>query len=144
MADSSFFAKDGYSTQTVSTFQQIVDDAIDNAGAIAPKTLTVINPNPNDLPEVTLFYVKNDVTVSKINAVCRGSSPAVSYSLRFGPNRSASGTEVVTGGLLCSDTTTGTQTTAFNNATVPAGSFLWLKVTAISGSVDEFSVTLSF
>lgn len=144
MADSSFFVQDGYSPSVVPTFQQIVDDAIDNAGAIAPKSLTIINPSPNDLPEVTLFYVKNAVTISKINAVCRGSSPSVSYSLRFAPNRSSTGTEVVSGGLLCSDTSTGSQTTTFSNATIPAGNYLWLKVTALSGTVDEFSVTLSF
>lgn len=144
MADSSFFVQGGMSPTTSSTFQQLVDDAIDNAGAIAPKTLTIINPSTFDLPEVTLFYVKNAVTISKINAVCRGSAPSVSYSLRYAPNRSATGTEVVSGGLLCSDTSTGDVTTTFDNATLPAGSFLWLKVTAMSGTVDEFSVTLSF
>lgn len=144
MADSSFFVQGGMSTTTSSTFQQLVDDAIDNAGAIAPKTLTIINPSRNDLPEVTMFYVKNDVTISKITAVCRGSSPSVSYSLRFAPNRSSTGTEVVSGGILCSDTSTGNVTTSFSNATIPAGNYLWLKVTAISGTVDEFSVTLSF
>lgn len=144
MADSSFFVQDGYSSSTIPTFQQIVNDSLENAGAIAPKSLTIINPSKNDLPEVTLFFVKNDVTISKINAVCRGASPSVSYSLRFSSNRSSTGTEVVSGGLLCSDTGTGNVTTSFSNATIPAGSFLWLKVTAISGTVDEFSVTLSF
>jgi hypothetical protein len=144
MANSSFFAQDGYSPTVIPTFQQIVNDSIDNAGAIAPKTLTIVNPSGSNLPEVTLFYLKNAVTISRIDAVLRGTTPSVSYSLRYGPDRSAAGTEVVSGGLTCSNTNTGTTTTTFNNPTVPLGNYVWVKVTAISGLVDEFSVTLSF
>ena len=76
-------------------------------------------------------------------AVLRGSStPSVTWTVRKGSDRSATGTEVVTGGTTTTSTTTGSVVTSFNSATIAASDFVWLRTTAKSGTVDEYHLTI--
>jgi len=78
-----------------------------------------------------------------MRAVLIGSStPSVTWTIRHGSDRSAAGNQVVTGGTTTTSTTTGSDVTSFNDATIPADSFIWIETTAQSGTVTELSVTL--
>lgn len=109
---------------------------------VPPRGVTVEAPDAAE--NITLLYVDMDVTISAIHAVVSGSSPSVTFSVRYGVDRSGAGTEAVTGGITCTDATTGTTTTSFDSAVVPAGSWLWLTTSATSGTVATFHVTVRF
>jgi hypothetical protein len=110
---------------------------------MGPKAVSIAQPTSSE--NVMLFFTNVSLTLAQIRSVVRGSSsPSITFTLRYGTDRSASGTEVVTGGTVCSNTTSGVATTSFTNATIPANNFVTLRTTASSGVVDELSVTLLF
>lgn len=111
---------------------------------IETKTFGAENPGASeDFPH--FHYTKVAITITEIEAVLVGSSsPSVTWTLRHSTDRSATGNEVVTGGTTTTSTTTGSIVTAFNDATIPANSFLWIETTAQSGTVNSISITTNF
>ena len=126
----------------------------DNQGRLKVTTtggISVVNPrfaitieNPTSSEDVAIFYCSEAITVEQMSAVVKGTTPSVTWTVRFGSDRSATGTEVVTGGTTTTSTTTGSQVTSFNNANIPAGSWIWLETTAQSGTVTEINVTVKY
>ena len=106
------------------------------------RSISVYAPTTTD--NITMFYTTNALTLSNIESVIRGAGTGVTFSVRYGTDRSASGTEVVTNGINCSNTTNGLSTTSFNNGTISASSFVWMTIAGVSGSPSELSVTLEF
>lgn len=104
-------------------------------------TRALLVRNPTSSEDVTLFYTPVTIVVSAMQSVVLGSTPSVTWTIRYGADRSAAGTEVVTGGTTTTSTTTGLVTTTFNSATIPPG-WVWLKTTAKSGTVDQLLVSL--
>jgi hypothetical protein len=111
-------------------------------GLSAPKALTILNPTSSE--DVVLFFTTSSITFSQIRSTVMGTSPSITFSIRYGTDISAAGTEVVTGGIVCANSTTGVSTTSFNNATVPLNNFIWLITTALSGTVTQLAVSLLF
>ncbi len=85
------------------------------------------------------------ITVDSLVSVLVGSaSPSVTYNIYFGTNR-ASGTKVFTSDVTCTSTTTGcSNSSGFNDATIPAGSFVWFTTSAQSGTVTQIEITLNY
>jgi hypothetical protein len=72
-------------------------------------------------------------------------TPSVTWTIRHhATDRSAAGNEVVTGGTTTTSTTSGSDVVAFNDATIPADSFIWLETTAQSGTVTELHITIAY
>ena len=104
-----------------------------------PKSLTIALPVAGD--EVTLFNTQIDTTLTSVIGVVRGtSSPSVTLEFRYGADRSAAGTLATTSTTL-TNTTTG-QLLTVQNMPIPANQFFWVKVTAVSGSVNEVNVSV--
>ncbi len=100
-------------------------------------------PDPTNAEDITLFRADEGWTITKMVAVLIGSStPSVTWTIRKGSDRSAAGTEVVTGGTTTTSTTTGSVVTSFNSATIATDDFVFLETTAKSGVVDELHVTI--
>ena len=131
-----------YTKKSVSGTESIVDLSASSAASSAPKALTIINPTGAE--NAVLFFATSGITFSQIRSTVKGTSPSVTFSIRYGTDTSAAGTEVVTGGVTCTNTTTGVSTTSFNNATVPANNFVWLTTSAVSGTVTQLAVSLLF
>jgi hypothetical protein len=111
-------------------------------GVAAPKALSILNPS--NAEDIVLFFTTSSLTITQIRSTVMGSTPSVTFSIRYGTDISGAGTEVVTSGITCTNTTTGLSTTSFNNATVPANNFVWLTTSATSGTVSQLSVSLIF
>lgn len=138
MAKSSFFSQDGYTNTIQSTFDQLVTTAIQNAGAIGPKSVTIKYPTGAD--DVTLFFVNAEVTVNEVTASIRGAlSPTITFDLRYGSSPTDSGTSIVSSVVSNSVTLT-----SFSNATIPANSYVRLLTSSKSGEVDELAISLDF
>jgi len=115
------------------------------AGPVGPKAVSLAYPTTNDT-KVLLFYTTDALTLSKITAVLPGgaSIPSVSYNVRWGSDVSQAGTAVTASANTVTSTTTGTAVTAFANASITAGRFVWIEITAVSGTVPQLSLTLEF
>lgn len=92
------------------------------------------------------FFTNKAITVTEMRAVLVGSAtPSVTWTIRHAVlDRNATGAEVVTGGTTTTSTTAGSDVTAFNDATIPADSYVWLETTAQSGTVTRLGITVFF
>lgn len=111
-------------------------------GPMGPKSLAILNPT--NAEDIILFFTTSSQTITQIRSTVMGTSPSVTFSIRYGTDHSAAGTEVVTSGITVTNTTTGLSTTSFNNATIPANNFVWLTTSATSGTVTQLAVSLIF
>lgn len=106
------------------------------------KAITLESPTSSE--DITLFFTDDAITITQLNAVSVGTSPSLTYTIRHGTDRSATGNEVVTSGSTTTSTTTGDEVTSFNDATIPAGSWVWLETTAQSGTITNTNVTVEY
>ena len=111
----------------------------------AQKSKSATLENPTDSEDVTLFFTPVALAVSEIRAVLRGAStPSITWTLRYGPDRNAAGTEIITGGTTTTSITTGDDITVMDSASIPADSYVWLETTAQSGTVQGLHITIRY
>jgi hypothetical protein len=109
-------------------------------GPMGPKAIAIANPTNSE--NITMFFTAAALTLSQVRAVVGGSSPSVTYSIRSGTDRSASGTLNVDGATV-TNTTAGADAT-IANAAIAANSWVWITTSAISGTVSRMAVSLNF
>jgi hypothetical protein len=104
-----------------------------------PKSFTIPAPQAGD--NFTIFYTETATTLTQVLAVVKGSSsPSVTFTMRYATDRTAAGTLAVVSTVVTS-TTTG-QVVPLQQMPIPANSFVWVELTAVSGTVTEFSASL--
>jgi len=135
----SFFVQDGYTPGVTNTFEELVAQAVQDAGAIGPKSVTIVNPTGSE--NVTLFYVNAAVTVQQLTASIRGTSPSINVDVYYAPTPATSGTSLVAGGVTVSSSSI---VTSFTNAVIPANSYVRMVLSAKTGTVTELAVSLDF
>ena len=121
----------------------------DDAGAesrlsnlIMSKGLTL--ESPGSAEDFGMWKTQVAITVSSINAVVKGSSPSVTINIAFGSDITSL-TNVFSAGTAITNTTTGqTVNSGFNDATIPAGSWIRLISTASSGTITQIEVTINY
>jgi len=109
------------------------------------KSLFIENPTANDL--FTIFKTQRQITIRRLTYILVGNAPTATLGVRFGPDRSSISTEANVGGTAVASTTIGDEVLAFDDAVIPAGSWIALEVIAISAppnNPDEAHVTLEF
>jgi len=111
------------------------------AGPMAPQVAWLTSPQTND--RRILLRAPRALTISRVDAVLTGgSSPSVSFSLRHDADVSAGGTAATSDPITTTSTTSGSGSTSFQSPNIPAGQWLWLVVTAASGSPTGLSVSI--
>lgn len=107
------------------------------------KTISVENPSAGE--DISFFFTNIAITITEIRAVLVGSAgPIINWSVRHSTDRSAVGTEVVTGGTVTTDTTAGSDVTTFDAPAITADSHVWLETTAQGGTVDSIVITVFY
>lgn len=106
--------------------------------ASIPRSITIANPINGD--NFTLFRTEASTTLNRVLALVRGVSPSVTFVLKTGPDRNAAGTPVTVSEAI-TNTTTGEEV-AITNQPIPTGYYVWLEVTAVSGTPSEFNVSV--
>jgi hypothetical protein len=101
-----------------------------------PRSITVVDPIIGDT--FTLFYTKISTTISSVRAIVRGSTPSTAFIVKASPDRNAAGT-AVTVSKTVTNTTTGEEATIINQP-IPSGYYVWMEITAVSGTVTELNV----
>ena len=116
-------------------------------GPSSPVVSTIASPQPGE--RRILLRAPQALTIARLDAVLSGgSSPSLSLQLRSGLDVSASGTAVLSTPLAISSSNGGTSTgavlTTFQAPALPIDHWLWLEVTAVSGSPAGLTVAVRF
>ena len=106
------------------------------------KGVTLESPTTAD--SITLFKVPSACTINTMYAVVTGTSPSATWVVKHGTDRSGGGASVLTAGTITTDLTTGSTVTVFSDATIAAGSWVWVVFPAVTGTVDTLNVTLNY
>jgi hypothetical protein len=101
-------------------------------GHQGPSRLTLTSPVAGD--KLPLLYAWSSLTLSEVRALVVGTSPSVTFSLRHGSDFSAAGTPVKADGMVATNTTTGESWSSLDSPEIPAGSWLWIVVDAVTGT----------
>ena len=104
----------------------------------AARSATIGDPQAGD--SFTLFKATRSTTLRDVSAIVSGGS--VTYEIRYATDRSAVGTLAIVADTV-TNTTTGAAAT-IQNQPIPVDSWVWLEITAVSGTVDEFNVSVAF
>lgn len=108
---------------------------------IVSKSISIEDPTASE--DISLFHADTTYTITKMTVVLIGSaSQTVTWTVRKNNDRSATGTEVVTGGTVTTDITTGQDVTTFNSDAIASDDFVWLETTAQGGTVTEMHLTI--
>jgi hypothetical protein len=106
-----------------------------------PQVVWLASPQADD--RRILLRAPQALTISRVDAVLTGgTSPSVSFSLRHGADVSTAGTAATSDPITATSTTSGSGSTSFQSPNIPAGHWLWLQVTAASGSPAELTVSI--
>ncbi|PKP26189.1 MAG: hypothetical protein CVU03_04980 [Bacteroidetes bacterium HGW-Bacteroidetes-2] len=108
------------------------------------KSVTIV-----EMPEqidMTLFFTEKAITIQKVAGVLMGSaSPSLDFNIHYAATRDATGTKLTTADMTLNSTTSGNIITSFNNASIPANSWVWLvQKTGFSGTVNQMHLTVFF
>lgn len=111
------------------------------APSLRPRKPTAIEvENPSASERIVWFRNFVAVNVNTISAVLNGSAvPSVTFTVRYDSDRSAVGTELLTGGRVLTNTTTGVDYVP-DVTVIPADVWVWIQTTAQSGTVLELTV----
>lgn len=121
-------------------------DSADYLASTTPFVKSITVESPTATEDLTLFFTDDAITITQLNAVLPNgtATPSVTYTIRHSTDRSAAGNEVVTSGSTVTSVTTGAEVTSFNDATIPAGSWVWMETTAQSGTVPALHVSIEY
>lgn len=108
------------------------------ANGSAPRSITIAGPLAGD--SFTLFRTARSTTIQEVVGLVSGGS--VTYELRYAADRTTAGT-LATVSDTVTNTTTGDVGTV-QNQPIPSGQFVWIDITAVSGTVDEFNLSVAF
>lgn len=104
----------------------------------APRSITIAGPLAGD--SFTLFRTTRATTLDSVVGLVSGGS--VTYELRYASDRTTAGT-LATVSDTVTNTTTG-DTATLQNQPIPADRWVWIDITAVSGTVDEFNLSVAF
>jgi hypothetical protein len=104
----------------------------------APRSITIAEPQSGD--SFTLFRTSGATTITSAVALVSGGS--VTYELRYAADRTTAGT-LATVSDVVTNTTVGDSATV-QNQPIPSGRYVWVEITAVSGTVNEFNLSVAF
>jgi hypothetical protein len=97
---------------------------------------------PTATEDVTFFWNTGSITIAAINDVVKGTSPSVTYNIKFASARNSSTPTSVFSADRTTTSLTGAGTATFANATIAANNWVWLTTSAAAAGTTEFAITL--
>lgn len=108
------------------------------------KSISVESPSSSE--SITLFSTNQAITITRVDAVVRGTSPTVTFQVYHNTSRTITTTTLFSATQTESSTGTPTQYTSFvgGDATMAADEVAWLATTNTTGTVNEFALTIYY
>lgn len=108
------------------------------------KAISFVEASPTTGVDKTLFFTPVAITVTKLATVVRGTTPSCTVDIHHSTDRSAAGNALIASPAATTSESTGSVVTSFDDATIPADSWVWLEIDATSGTVDEVAGVIVF
>jgi hypothetical protein len=105
------------------------------------KAITIQSPTTSE--NVAMFYTTEAITITNVREALTGSSPSVTYVLRYGSSSRATSTNDIVSSHAATSTA-GANATLTANVNIPAGSYIWIETSATGGTVNEINVTITY
>ena len=109
---------------------------------MGPKAFSVLSPVANDA--YVILWTNAALTLTEIKTVVSGTTPSVTATFAYGTGAFAAGNTVIQSSIVTTNVTSGNDQTSFANASIPANSYIWCYVNAVSGTVTYYHTTLRF
>jgi hypothetical protein len=106
------------------------------------KSITVENPTSSE--NIIMFYSFDDITITEIQSVVKGTTPSVTINPTYNSDVSVIGTSILTTPIEINNVTTGQNITSFGSANIPANNWVLLLTTATSGTVSQLVLSIKF
>lgn len=106
-------------------------------------TETSVIPNPTATTDTTMFFTDVAITIVQINHVLQGST-SIDWNLKHATTRDNGTPNDVLLADVTTSSTSGSEITAFNDETIPAGSWVWVGASAASGTPKELAITILY
>ena len=107
---------------------------------ISPKSITIPYPTSNE--NIIIFYNNSNLVISNVRSIVSGITPNITYSIKSGSNRNISDIIHIANNIV-TNTTIGNVATISSN-TINNGVWLWLETSALSGTVNTFTISMEF
>lgn len=111
------------------------------SGGASLRTKSISIEAPTDTDDITIFWTPIALTMDSVRAVKRAGTN-VSWEIKFDSSRNSTGTKMV--GHTTTAEAAGSDIDTFDDATVPANSYVWFEATSVSGTVEELHLTLIY
>ncbi len=108
------------------------------------QTKTMVIENPSTSENKRIMYTDVAITITKVADAVLGTSPSVTYQINFASTRDSGSPTALFSSDRTVTSTSGTTTTTFNDATIPAGSYIWVTTSANGGTVTDFETTIIY
>lgn len=139
-----FLVLDSSNNVDFRTGAEVLSDIGGGGGGSSTQLKAISIPNPVAADDVTLFYTPTAITVSAVYSHIIGSTNVV-YNVQFASTRnSISLTSVFTSNITLTSTAGQTNNSGFNDATIPAGNWVWLNTVSVSGTPSLFHLTVEY
>lgn len=122
---------------------------ISNSNEVVDKSMEMVKSfsleDPSNSEDWVIFQTPVAITITKVVAVIRGSeTPSLTINLKTGSNRASLIDTLFSSNQAITNTTTGEEITSLQNESLSAGDFLSFVTTALSGTVNEISVSIYY
>ena len=109
------------------------------------KGLTIQTPTATE--NVAIFFTTQAITIEAVEGVMIGASQSVTLELNYGASRATADGTIVASNVFDSGDA-GYQTTGFtftlNTTSIPANSYIWLTTSAVSGTINDLNITITY
>lgn len=105
------------------------------------KSISIIDPVATD--DITMFFTPVAITITDARSHITGTTNVV-FNINHAATRTGLQLNVFTSNITLTSTAGQSNSSGFNDATIPANSWVWLNVVSVSGTPTAFSTTLIY
>jgi hypothetical protein len=116
-------------------------DASGTINATLSKSVSIPDPTASD--DATIFFTPVAITVTDVRSHITGTTNVV-FNIGHASTRTGTQLDVFTSDITLTSTSGQSNSTGFNDATIPANSWVWLDVVSVSGTPTQFHATVIY
>ena len=119
----------------------MLDDGNTKALATLRESVTIVDPTDTD--DVTIFFTPVAITITDVRSHITGTTNVV-FNIGHASTRTGTQLDVFTSDITLTSTSGQSNNSGFNDATIPANSWVWLEIVSVSGTPDLFHASIIY
>lgn len=131
------------STGSVWENQTLAEAGIATTSDLPTLTKAISIPDPVAADDATIFFTPVAITITAVHSHITGSTNVV-FNIGHASTRTGTQLDVFTSDITLTSTAGQTNNSGFNDATIPANSWVWLDIVSVSGTPTLFHATIQY